>query len=47
MRILSIQQDLRPELPNIYSNIDYTQFRDTSERLSERKISDSFRYAAF
>ena len=35
MRILSIQQDLRPELPNIYSNIDYTQFRDTLIKIDE------------
>ena len=35
MNILNVQCDIRPELPHVYDNIDYKNFRETLIKLDE------------
>ena len=35
MNTLSLQLELRPELPNVYGTLDYREFRDTLTKIDE------------
>ena len=44
MNTLSLQLELRPELPNVYGTLDYREFRDTLTKIDEILIKSDLEH---